>query len=121
MSQGSGEKEMQKDRGNNGRGVTSLGEEKGVRAIGETGRRKKRKRTGQQAIILSLAKAARGSFVSPGTANDPRHSKRRALAGYLHTSASAKPVILHGKNSSPYQHVTGWGHPPADLNSNSGK
>lgn len=69
MSQGSGEKEIQ-DRGNNGRGGTSLGE-KDVRPIQEAGRRKKRKRTGQQVIILSLAKAARGSFVSPGAANDP--------------------------------------------------
>lgn len=59
------------DRGNNGRGGAGLGEEKDVRAIGETGRRKKRKRTGQQVIILSLAKVVRGSFVSPGTADDP--------------------------------------------------
>lgn len=61
------------DRGNDGRGGAGLGEEKDVRAIGDTGRRKKRKRkrTGQQVIILSLAKVVRGSFVSPGTADDP--------------------------------------------------
>lgn len=56
-SRGSGEEELLKDRGNDGRGGTGLGEEKDVRAIGETGRRKAGKRTGQQVSIVSLAKA----------------------------------------------------------------
>lgn len=32
---------------------------------------------------------------------------------------SPKPVIPHGESPSPYQHMIGWSHPPADPNPNS--
>lgn len=66
-SQGSGEEELQKDRGNDGRGGSGLGEEKDVRAIGETGRR----RRGREQEAGRHRISGQGSFVSPGTTKDP--------------------------------------------------